>query len=231
MIDVPVPELSQDMVELESTESFRGKHRAAGIPNLTNRVSIGGPYAVSVTAEYVASDPGLRAFVESEASRFTYHLVHMSTSFAEAPGEPRLETATFSLKLATPIGSPEPVAWSMAPLRITDTVHVERRLTLGPQLKLKDAEVSGGQFEQATSWQRAEVFLQAQRELRSDPEWEFRHTRTMRLHGSFRLTMVVRAARNEPVRITGTVLAATRGNLLRRYRGELPASPPLDAEV
>jgi hypothetical protein len=198
---------------------------------LTNRVAIGGPYAVPVTADYVASDLDLRAFVDGEAARFTYHLVHMSASFAGTAGQPRLETATVSLKLAAPTGSPEPVAWSMAPLRITDTAQVERRLTLGPQLKLQDAEVSAGQFEQTTSWQRIDVFLQAQRELRSDPGWEFRQTRTMRLQGSFRLTMVVRAASNKPVRVTGTVLATTRGNLLRRYRGQLPASPPLEAVV
>jgi hypothetical protein len=231
MIDVPVPELSQYMLELESAESPRGKHEATGIPDLTNRVAIGGPYAVPVTAEYVAGDPGLRAFVESEAARFTYHLVHMSASFAEAPGGPRLDSATLTLKLAAPAGHPEPVAWSMAPLQVTDTVQVERRLTLGPQLKLLDVEVSAGQFEQTTSWQRTEVFLQAQRELRSDPGWEFRHTRTMRLYGSFRLTMVVRAASNQHMHISGTVLAATRGNMLRRYRSALPASPPLEADV
>jgi hypothetical protein len=231
MIELLLPELPEYEIPLEPDGAARGKHEATGATALSGRVALGGPYSIQITPDYVAGDSDLREFIKHEAEHSIYHLVHLSVSFIEDRGAPRLDAATLELKLTSPVGNPQPTAWSMSPLRITDPVQVERRFTLGPHLKLGDAEISGGEFEQTASWQRGEVFLQAQRELRSDPAWQFRHTRTMRLYGAFRLIMVVRAGRNQAVNLTGTVLAATKGNLLRRYRGELPAAPPLEATV
>lgn len=198
------------------TERERGER-----PPLAGRVAFGGPLAVPVTSDYVTDDPVLRVFVEREAAHSVYHLVHMSVSFAGEPATPRLDSVVIELTMSS-TGGPEPVAWSMAPLRITDPVQIERGFRLGPNLKLQDLEVGVGEFEWKASSSRSEIFLQAHRELRADPAWEFRRTAAMALYGSHRLIMVVRSARDEATSVTGTIRAATKGNLLRRYRRDLP---------
>ncbi len=231
MITVPLPVLREQELTLESEEPTRGERgNGSSILPLAGRITLGGPYAVPVTPDYVADDPDLRTFVKTEAAHRVYHVVHMSVSFAAEPARPRLYRTAIELRLSGAT-TPAPVAWSMSPLRVTDSVQVERSFRLGPELKLHDADMSVGEVEQKASWQRTEVFLQAQRVLQSDPAWEFTRTKTMSLYGSYRLIMVVRAGRDETTSIGGTVRAATRGNLLRRYRRELPDPLLLAAEL
>jgi len=218
---VTLPALREHGLTLESSDPSRGDHAAPRVPPLTDRISLGGPYAVPVTPDYVADDAGLRAFVMAEAAHSVYHLVHLSVSFAGEPATPRLDSATVEITLAGPEGAPPPVAWSMTPLRVSDPVALSRRFTLGPELKLGDASVKLGEFEQDVSRQQADIFLQAQGELQAHPSWEFRHTASARLYGSYRLILVVRAARGAATGLSATVRAATKGNLFRRYRQDL----------
>ena len=224
LIDIVCPVLQEHELTLDAIISTRGEHSAGRTSELAGRISLGGPYAVPVTSEFVAADSDLRAFVEQEADS-TFHLVHMSVSFAAEPTTPTFDTVTLGLSL-TSAGPPTPVAWSMTPLRMTSTSHVEQRLRLGPQLKLVDAE-----FERTTARDREEVYLQAQRELRSDPAWEFRRTRTAPLHGSHRLVMVIRAGLGQSTAITATVQATVRRPLLRRYKHEVPSAYTLEAVI
>ncbi|MEU4536144.1 hypothetical protein AB0G15_14890 [Streptosporangium sp. NPDC023825] len=175
-----------------------------------------------VTPDYVADDPGLRAFVEQEYEHVTYHVVHLSISFAAEPRTPRLSTADVKLALSSTSTSVEPVAWSMTPKQVTDVAQVERRFTLGPQLSLLGADVSLGEIGRTTSKQRTDVFLQARNELRANPEWAFTSTKTMAINGSYRLILVVRGARESATGISVTISASTEGNLLRRYGRTLP---------
>jgi hypothetical protein len=230
MITVPLPALREQELTLESEGPRRGDGGDGGVLPLAGRITLGGPFAVPVTPDYVADDPDLRAFVEREAASRVYHVVHMSVSFESEPARPRLDRTVIELSLSCAT-TPAPVAWSMTPLRVTDSIQVERSFRLGPELKLQDVELSVGEAEQKQTWQRTEVFLQAQRILRSDPGWEFTRTKTMSLSGSYRLIMVVRADRHEATSISGTVRAATKGNLLRWYRRQLPDPLSLAAEL
>ena len=119
----------------------------------------------------------------------------------------------------------------MTPLRVTDAVQVERHFRLGPQLQFENIGVSAGEFEQTTSRQRTEIFLQAQRQLRSDPAWEFRRTRTSGLAGSHRLVMVIRAGRKQDTTISVSVRATTKGNLLHRYAQAVPMVAAVESVV
>jgi hypothetical protein len=226
---VSLPSLPEQGLTLESSDPSRGAHEAARVPPLTDRIALGGPVAVAVTPDYVADDPGLRAFVAGEAAHAVYYLVHLSVSFAAEPASPRLDSAALDLTLSGPADAPQPVAWSMSPLRVSDPVQLERRFSLGPELKLADVSVKLGELDRTVSRQREDIFLQAQGELRADPRWEFQHTPAARLYGSFRLIMVVRAATGQPTSLSATIRAATKGNLLRRYRRELTGPLALTA--
>ena len=225
MIELPLPVLREHELTLEPEAAGRaagGDVATGAVPALAGRIALGGPYAVPVTEEYVADDAGLRAFVERESATSVYHVVHLSVSFAPRPAAPHLNRVSVELALSSTSTTFEPVAWSMAPLRVTSTVHVERGVQLGPQLKLEHAQVSVGEVSRSTSRDRAEVFLQALRELRPDPAWEFTRTQAMSLSGSHRLILVVRAARDGATSVSGTVQAVTKGTLLRRFERELP---------
>jgi hypothetical protein len=224
MIEVVLPVLPERELVLESVSAVRASvdDVRSPVPGLAGRVALGGPCAVPVTAEYVAEDPALRAFVEQESATSLYHVVHLSVSFAPRPTAPRLGRVSVELRLASTSTAVEPVAWSMTPLRVSSTVHVQDSVRLGPQLKLEHAQVSLGEIGRSVSRDRGEVFLQALRELRSDPAWEFTRTRAISLSGSHRLVLVVRASRDGETSISGAVRAVTRGNLLRRYERELP---------
>jgi hypothetical protein len=231
MIPVAFPDLPEQALVLEPDRRYRsgtgGLPEEDGTQLLAGRIALGGPYAVPVTPDYVAADPELRTFVVQEAAHNVYYLVHLSVSFAAEPTRPRLERLAIELRLSSSVTPPTPVAWSMAPLRLSDSVQVEHGFRLGPELKLAGAEFKVGEVERNVSEQRAKVFLQAQRELRSDPAWEFTSARKMSLYGSYRLVMVVRTAKDAATSVSSTLRAATRGNLLHRYRRELPESLPL----
>lgn len=223
MIELPVPDLPKRELTLESIDPVRGEAHPVGEapPPLAGRIFLGGPYARQVTSDFVADDPGLSAYVDSESSHHAYHIVYMNLSFAARPVTPRLASATLSMKLSATVRTPEPIALSMSPRRMSDTTEVQRVFRLGPQLTLADVDASLGEIGKTTSRKEDEVFLQAMRLLRSDPAWEFRRTRTRDIEGSYDLVMIVRAARNAATGITCTVTASTKAHLRRWYRREL----------
>src|SRR5215472_1211866 len=83
MMDVPLPQLAEREIRLVATS-----RRAAGpdtpaqpVDALEGRVKLGGPFAVPVTPGYLADSADLRTFVEQEAARYRYYLVHISVTF------------------------------------------------------------------------------------------------------------------------------------------------------
>lgn len=228
MQNVEIPELSNRPVVLALDErTLRGGKRdnqeAEPMPALRGRVLVGGPVAVPVTPRYVADDSDLRAFVEQEAKRARYHLVHFAMTFERAESAaPALEAASIEIVMSSHNSATNPIAWSMLPMRVLDPFQITQAVKLGPQLKLHEAELSLGSVERSRTQQHAEVFLEALRELRADPAWQFERTKSFNLTGSHRLTMVVRAGRGATVRGSITVKATIRPHRLFSYRADLP---------
>lgn len=219
MIDVILPALPERELALtaEKKSSDPGDiaTRRTGRA-LTGRVVLGGPVAVPVTAELVAQDTGLAAFLAQEAGTAMYHLLHLSLTCPGGAQDPALHTVNVDLTLVSGERAFRPVAWSMTPQQLTGPAGATARAQLGPQL---------GFVGHSGAWQRERVSLEALRELRSDPGWQLRHTHTTRIGGTYRLAMVVRAPRTA-MSWAGVAVGATvrRGRVLRRYREELPDS-------
>lgn len=218
MIDVILPELPERELALVSEETPLPYG-----PTLAGRVVLGGPVAVPVTPELVGPDPELRAFLEAEANCAAYHLLHLSVTCTRDAPDPALHTVNLDLTLtAEPVqrGTTafQPVAWSMTPRQLTEEAGgtaADRPAHLGPRLGF----LGGGHG--VAPGER--VCLEARRELRSDPSWELRHTRAVRIGGTYRLAMVVRAPRAAVSRAACAVGATVReGHTLHRFRSELP---------
>lgn len=240
MIQVDVPELVERPLSFIPDSRTRGWTPAGrrpmprpAVPSpaaLAGRIKLGGPVCVPVTDSYVDKDADLRAFLAQEALRFTYHLVHLSLSCAPEPQKPRLEWVEVQLMLTSSDHAEPAIAWSMTPLRITDPAEVTSSWQLGPQLKLLGVEATLGKLDRSRTNHQAEVYLEGRNELRYDPVWELRRTRTMALRGSHRMIMVVRAARGSTTTISGTVSGATvSGSILRREHTALPESITVSA--
>ncbi|WFB06752.1 hypothetical protein LRS74_06610 [Streptomyces sp. LX-29] len=236
MIDIVLPTLDQRELTMVSEDMTRGPgdpQRNRPEP-LAGRIVLGGPLSVPVTTEFVSEDPELKAFVASEAGAAVYHLLHLSLTCAtQAPpggsgatprSLPDLHTVNVDLTLSAEAGAAfPPVAWSMTPQQVTETVQATTNLQLGPQLAFVG---------HSRTTQRGRVCVEALRELRSDPGWEIRHTRTVPIAGGYRLAMVVRAPARVVTRVAvGVGASVRRGHLLRRYREEIPDPLRLSVEL
>jgi hypothetical protein len=227
MIDIPFPRLPERPLGLSPDRSGRSGEPAPPGPPLEGRITLGGPLSVPVTGAYAAQDPDLVAFLDQEAAHRVYHLVHLAVTFEPDQGLPRLETATVELTLSSAAaGGPAadgPVAWSLAPARVTDDSELTTSLRLGPALKFAETEVTLGDATRTRTVRQSEPFLEALGELSPRPRWELRRTRTMSLRGSHRLVAVVRSPRDASTGVVVAVRATVRkGSILRRYAGALP---------
>ncbi|MEU8827009.1 hypothetical protein [Streptomyces sp. NPDC048636] len=225
MIDVILPDLPERTLSLPSEET----PRPAVVPALTGRVVLGGPVSVPVTAELVGGDPELSAFLDAEAHSAVFHLLHCSVTCARDAPEPELHTLNLDVTLsAEPVRDGatafQPVAWSMTPrqrIEAAADVPFSPAARLGPRLGFLDPG-------RADPGER--ISLEARRELRSDPGWEIRHTHAVRIGGTYRLAMVVRAPRGARARAAVAVGATVRdGHTLHRFREEIADPLPLTA--
>ncbi|MBL1100906.1 hypothetical protein [Streptomyces coffeae] len=223
MIDVILPDLPERTLSLPSEET-----PLPLVPALTGRVVLGGPVSVPVTAELVGGDPELAAFLRAEAHSTVYHLLHCSVTCARDAPDPELHTVNLDLSLsAEPVRDGatafQPVAWSMTPRQRTeaaDDAPFAPAAHLGPRLGFLD----NGRADPGTR-----ICLEARRELCSDPGWEIRHTH-VRIGGTYRLAMVVRAPREAMTRVAVAVGATVRdGHTLHRFREEIADPLPLMA--
>ncbi|MFI0980893.1 hypothetical protein ACH4SP_28280 [Streptomyces sp. NPDC021093] len=204
---------------MTAEEPVRGPDNASPVPPppLGSRILLGGPVSVPVDAKVVAHDVELQAFVEGEAARAVYHLLHLSITCEQEDDAPELHRVDVDLTLSVEEAAAvafQPVAWSMTPRRLTADVESTTSAQLGPQMAFVG---------HSRTTRQSTVLLEALRELRSDPGWEIRRTRATKIGGTYRLAMVVRAPRGVTSRVTVAVGAVVRkGKMLRRYREEVP---------
>ncbi|MEU2684647.1 hypothetical protein ABZ654_12410 [Streptomyces hygroscopicus] len=216
MIDVILPELPERELALLSEETPQPSD-----PRLAGRVVLGGPVALPVTAELVEPDRDLLDFLETEADNAVYHLVHLSVTCARDAPAPALHSVNLDVTLtAEPVRRGTtvfpPVAWSMTPRQLTEKADATApafAARLGPRLGFRHGvRTAYGE----------RMCLEARRELRSDPGWEIRHTPAVRIGGTYRMAMVVRAPRGAVSRAAVAVGATVReGHTLHRFREEL----------
>ncbi|WP_405923583.1 hypothetical protein [Streptomyces sp. NBC_00035] len=238
MIEFTFPELPEESLSLSLDRTGRssGDPVPTG-PPLEGRVSLGGPLAVPVTSAYTADDKDLAAFVEQEAARAVYHVVHLAVAMAPEPKAPRLDSVRVELDLSAhgvPAASVEdpPIAWSMAPSKIKDEVEIGTTLRLGPQLKIAPVQATLGEISRTRTVRRSRPLLEAVGELSARPRWVMRGTKDVPLTGSQRLVLVVRVPIGIVAEVATTVHASVvKGSILRRYVRQLPGALSLSTVV
>jgi hypothetical protein len=224
MIGLELPEPAYQELALAEQVTVRGQDSATSVP-LNGRVLLGGPHGFKITAARVAADPEIAGFMDENAD-WEYYLLYLGVSFTAAVS-PRLESAQVRLAISAVPGSPAPFALSMKPLADGDPVSVTRTVTLGPKLSLLDTvDAELGKAERTQSFQRTQLAVRGLGLASATPGWEFTRTDSRNLEGSCMLTMVVQAAKDAKVTVTGLVTARAGGNIARRFARDLPR--PLD---
>ena len=218
--------MSDDVFALPDIEQTRGldlvAQRTLGggaqVPRIPNRVSIGGPIVVAITADKLASTE-LVEFVKAEAATSRYSIMRLTVSFHHEAAEPiRQAVVAILLQSGDPAGVP-PVAWSLdpkrldrAPKQITGTIGLTAQLgVIQPTAQAQVVE------------QQADALLVALGELESTPEWQFRGTDRNPLDGMYALTMVCRIPAGTDARASLAISA----RLERKALGVIPYSVEL----
>ncbi|WP_370365222.1 hypothetical protein [Catenulispora sp. GP43] len=184
---------------------------------LNGRLRLGGPVSAPVSASYVADDAELKLFVEEKSAQYRYDLVHLALTVTTGPGQDRFETVVIRLRLSAD-GTQAPIAWSMRPERVTGEAKLSTTWRLGPQLKLFAAGV-----EHTETKTDGACYLEAQNDLRPDPEWTLHRIRGREISGVHRLTLIVCSPVGTETTLSGAIDATVvRGKRPWREHASLP---------
>ena len=213
-IEMPDPPI-QDLVLTPKADSFRGTAPGPEAREpLRNRVSIGGPVHRRIDAD-LADTEQLR-FLREEAADSDFYLLHLTCTLHPVAEEPFTE-ALIELDLTNADNTKAPIAWSMHPDQMVDTVEVSRTVSLGPALKIFGVGVNlTGQQQRSVT--KREIFVEALYELESTPSWGLYRTSSSELRGLFRFHLVVRAPKRSMVSGTTSVQAKVQ----RKRFGVIP---------
>jgi hypothetical protein len=222
VISVEQPEEPMQDLRMSPADSVRSTTSAdLGPPQLTGRIWVSGLQSRLISAETVAADPDLRAFIEDQSPRYRFHLVSLAISFTEQPATPRLNSVHVALSLVSTPTTPEPIALSMTPMQVGDEVLVQTEIRIQPKMGIVGIELSPDQFSRESSSETREIFLSAMGLSTAKPAWEFRRTPSRELKGSHQLAMIVRAGADSVTSIDCVVTAQTGGTLRRLFRADL----------
>jgi hypothetical protein len=235
-IDLPMPpELGLVLeVSTQMTKTVRGRGdepTAEALAPLQGRLSIGGPVIRRIDAEST-DDVELQHFLDVEGARYDYYLVRLNCTLRHDDDEP-FASALVGIGLSTgEAEAPDPIAWSMDPNRLFDSVPVNRTLSLSPSLKILGVGVDA-KAEIGAQRERKDVFVEALYELESNPTWAMFRTGTTQLRGGHCLSLVVRAQRGTTT--LGSVAASATVERKRfgliAYRAAFPGQDRQSFEI
>lgn len=118
MIELELPEGSPVEVPLD-LRTVRGRPVPNAPARLAGRVVVGRPRSRRLAAD-AGADQELQQFIESEASKWDYHLIALSCTFV-SDDEQRLADAWLRVNLSNPDNaSDSPVAHSMEPVTLEE---------------------------------------------------------------------------------------------------------------
>jgi hypothetical protein len=222
MIELQYPDLEVVPVKLLAADDLGlGPARRDGADeagySLPRRLHFGGPLAVPLGPDDVQGDPNLVTLVRNDAATIRYVLVHSALSFHTDAGDPALERASVLIKLSDEAGASEVKAVSLLPQSASTPYETTGGFSLSPSLQLGGAGGSLGSYGRTKTEHGEDFFLRAMDEGSDHPGWKFERTSTVKLDGSYRLVMVVRASATGRARISVTLEASVReGRIFRK---------------
>jgi hypothetical protein len=214
-----IPEFTD--LTLAAVGGYREFAKDGPLEPLAGRVQVGGPHGFPITKARVAGDEGLGRFI-GQGSAVAYYYVWLGITFVAHAG-PRLSSAQLKLALTSVPAAPAPFALSVRPAADGVAQKISRRVTVGSELSLPAVVKGNVQAETSREYEQTSVFVRGLGLGGSTPGWEFTRAAGKLLEGSCLLELVVQAARDAKLSVSGTVTAQATGGLRFPVRSELPA--------
>lgn len=178
-------------VDLEpETPKRRTKSLGASAGAGTFRVSLGVPQVQRLDETALATDPALQNFVRSHPDH-RFHVLHLACTLDEDASQ-TLREAELRVQLTSAALGEPPIAWSMDPRRLSNVETIERKSTLGADLKFLDLGAKLGSENKSTT-EIETSYVVAYNELDSAPYWKIDRNKSKPLSGSLRFSMVVKS--------------------------------------
>jgi hypothetical protein len=202
-----------------------GKHadsRAVG------KVTIGRSEALLLRPGQPGIDPYLATRLECDSGYSDYYLVQLSCTFWPF-GTPIIRAAfEVALRQESDRGVPQPVVWSMDPLRLTTPVTRRRTVSIGSSVEIIPAVLPlTPKVERNTEFTSDMNYVVAAGEGESRAEWDFTATPAVdKLTGVHHLTFIARTPVRSRTEAHLALSAKRRERLggLITYRADIPLS-------
>lgn len=228
MIVESFPALDMRDVELEQ---FPAPPRLRGpvLPSLSERLQLGGPVFVPISADYHADDADLQAFIRGSQERWV--LAHLAVTFPPRDGPP-LESATVQVNLGDSGQPAATIAFSILPLASGTPYERTGSFTLSPNVTIGAAAgISLGSAGTQIVQHGQDSFVIGDGELSAHPAWHFQPTPTQPLAGSNRLSMIVQVPAGRTGTISVDLSAQVRTGTFRRRQVPLAPDAAADGHV
>jgi hypothetical protein len=209
------------MLDITLTPESR-LHTPKTLSPMTGRVSLGYPVVRKLTAREAAGDvEGWLEFLTHESLTSDYYLLSLVCSFRPAQNGDKFIEATVGIELKS-TGEPadrQPIAWSISPSRRTVAGGRTSHIALNAKLAFLQTTVDltpGPEPEQ--------LVVVGAGERDSDPEWSFRASNGSEIVGDETLAVIVKAAKDVPVRAHVRISATLKHHRFGRspYRADMP---------
>lgn len=189
--------LETDAADLERVQRSLEERLPGGVASGFLRdlpiVSIGRPEAWPLSTVYPPAQMPLTLRAKLEGANF--YFVRLSCSFRPKAGGPQVEWARFQVSLLPDHTGRLPVCFDLYPLRVTNEVKRNTKVTLDPTVKFHEVEASVGGLEFGFEYTEIEPIISATGAGESVPSWDYQAAKGVHLQGSKWMHLLIKAPR------------------------------------
>lgn len=191
-------------------------------PILRDRLSIGEPIIFEISPDMVTEDE-LREYLRSERASSKYSLLDLVVNVRPGDGEVFSDLGVGVRLSGSDPSRPEPIAWSLSPMRLSTFVPVRRTVGLTVKAGLVEPKI---EHQSEQTYQEDLVVAFGKRE--SNFEWHFKGDRQRPLVGAYQMQAVIKSPAGCDFQMQIVVAATVQRSRLNfrahRYRAVLPPS-------
>lgn len=122
-----------------------------------------------------------------------FYLVQFACSFRPVRKESQVEWARFHVRLLPDGEARQPIAFDLHPLRVTQEVKRNVKVTLGPSLKFQEIEAKIGEIAFGFEYPELQPLISASGAGEAEPSWDYEEARGAMVQGSKWMHLLTRA--------------------------------------
>jgi hypothetical protein len=128
-----------------------------------------------------------------------FYLVRFPCSFRPVRRESEVEWARFRVRLPPDGEARQPIAFDLHPLRVTQEVKRNVKVTLGPSLKFQEIEAKIGEVAFGFEYPELQPLISAAGAGETEPSWDYEEAKGVTVQGSKWMHLLARAPKGMEV--------------------------------